>query len=363
VFLLIQTLTAKEQLSFMREKDLGLNLEQTIVIRAPQIDQPPENYETFKNQLLANSQFQSVSMSTSVPGLPSSEMSTTTGINLVAAIENHNYNFYIYSIDADFLSTMQMELAAGSNFIANGNNEETVLVNEESIGLWGIPSAEDAIGKKIDMWGKHRIISGVIRNFHQASAKSAHLPMIFFYNPEFDDFVSIRFTPGDVKLKVAVVREMYEGLFPNSPFNYFFLDQEYDKQYRADEQFQQVFGTLTGFAILIATLGLFGLVSFTVARRTKEIGIRKTLGASLSNIIVLLSKDFISLIFVSMLIAIPITYYMVQQWLEQYAFRIELNVWLFVMPASLVLLISAITITGKTLRISTMNPVDSLRDE
>jgi len=363
VFLLIQTIAAKEQLSFMREKDLGINLERTIVIRAPQIEQPSENYKTFKNQLLSNTQFQSVSMSTCVPGLPASEMSTTTGINLVEVIEDHNYNFYIYDVDEDFLSTMQMELKAGVNFLADSKNEETVLVNEEAISLWGIPSAEKAIGKKIDMWGRQRIIGGVIKNFHQASAKSAHIPIIFLYRSRFSDFASIRFAPGDVKHKIEVVRKTYEGLFPNSPFNYFFLDQEYDKQYRADEQFQQVFGTLTGLAILIAMLGLFGLVSFTVAKRTKEIGIRKVLGANLSHIILLLSKDFVSLILISMLISIPITYFLVQQWLERYAFRIDLNVWLFLVPSLMVLVISMITISGKTLRISTQNPVSSLRDE
>ncbi len=363
VFLLIQTLAAKEQLSFMREKDLGLNLEQTLVVRAPQIEQPPENYQTFKDQLLSNTQFQAVSMSTCVPGLPSSQMSTTTGINLVEAVESHYYNFYIYAFDVDFLPTMQMDLLAGSNFLPESKNDETVLVNEESIALWGISTAEEAIGKKIDFWGRQRIIGGVIKNFHQASVKSAHIPMIFLYRSGFSDFASIRFTPGDVKHKVEVVRKTYEGLFPNSPFNYFFLDQEYDKQYRADEQFQQVFGTLAGLAIVIAMLGLFGLVSFTVAKRTKEIGIRKVLGASLSHIILLLSKDFISLILVSMLISIPITYFLIQQWLEQYAFRIDLNVWLFTVPALMVLIISMATISGKTFGISTQNPVRSLRDE
>jgi len=363
VFLLIQTLAAQEQLSFMREKDLGLNLEQTLVVRAPQIEQPPENYQTFKDQLLSNTQFQAVSMSTCVPGLPSSQMSTTTGINLVEVIEDRNYNFYIYAFDEDFLSTMQMELKAGSNFLPESKNEGVVLVNEESISLWGIPTAEEAIGKKIDMWGRQRIIGGVVKNFHQASAKSAHIPIIFFYSSGFNELASVRFTPGDVKHKVEVVRETYERLFPNSPFSYFFLDQEYDKQYRADEQFQQVFSTLAGLAILIAMLGLFGLVSFTIAKRTKEIGIRKVLGANLSHIILLLSKDFVTLILFSMLISIPVTYFLIRQWLERYAFRIELNVWLFAVPSLMVLIISMITISGKTFKISTQNPVSSLRDE
>ena len=190
-----------------------------------------------------------------------------------------------------------------------------------------------------------------------------HIPMIFLYQSGFSDLASVRFTSGEVNHKVEVVRETYEKMFPNSPFNYFFLDQEFDKQYRADEQFQQVFGTLTSLAILIAMLGLFGLVSFTVVKRTKEIGIRKVLGAELSHIVLLLSKDFISLIVISMLISIPITYFLVLQWLERFAFRIDMNVWLFTLPALMVLLISVVTISGKTFRISSQNPARSLRDE
>ncbi len=363
VFLVIQTLVAKEQLSFMRNIDLGLNIEQTLVVRAPQIEQPPANYQTFKDQLLSNSLFQSVAMSTCVPGLPSSQMSTTTGINLVEMIEDHNYNYYIYAIDEDFLATMHMDLKAGRNFLPEGKNDGSVLVNEEAIALWGIPNAEEAIGKKIDMWGEQRVIRGVISNFHQASAKSAYIPIIFFYSSGFSELASIRFTPGDIKHKVEVVRKTYEALFQNSPFNYFFLDQEYDKQYRADEQFRNVFGTLTVLAIMIAMLGLFGLVSFTVAKRTKEIGIRKVLGANLFHIVLLLSKDFVSLILLSMLISIPVTYYLVEQWLERFAYRIELGAELFVIPSLMVLVISVITISGKTFRISAQNPVTSLRDE
>lgn len=363
VFLLIQTLAAKEQLSFMRKIDLGFNLEQTIVIKAPQIDQPPENYQTFKDQLLSNTQFQSVSMSTCVPGLPSNQMSTTTGINLVNALERHNYNFYIYGIDEDFLSTMQMELISGENFFADSKNEGIVLVNEEAVRLWSISNSEEAIGEKIDMWGQQRIIGGVVKNFHQASAKSAIIPIIFFYNSGFNELASVRLSSGDIPKKVEAVRNTYESLFPNSPFNFFFLDQEYDKQYRNDEQFQQVFGTLSGFAIFIAILGLFGLVSFTVSKRTKEIGIRKVLGANVSRIILLLSKDFISLIMLSMILSIPITVFLVDQWITRYAFRIKLEAWLFALPALIVLILSMVTITLKTIGISMQNPVTSLRDE
>ncbi len=158
-------------------------------------------------------------------------------------------------------------------------------------------------------------------------------------------------------------RKVYKANFPYSPFSYFFLDSEYDKQYKADDRFQTVFGVLTGFAILISCLGLFGLATFTVAKRTKEIGIRKVIGASTTNLMVLLSKDFVKTVLIAVAIGIPITYFLVQNWLASYASRIELSWWLFAAPAALVLLLVLISISGKTIATALANPVDSLRSE
>lgn len=363
IFLLTQTLTVGEQLRFMRGTDLGVNIEQTLVVRAPRMQQSAERNQTFRDQLLGQSQFESVTMSSCVPGLPTIEMSTMPGINLVEATEKHSFNFYLYWMDANFIPTMQMQLAAGDNFISESENPERVLVNEEAIRLWGISDAASAVGKKIELFDKQFEILGVVKNFHQASAKSPYIPMIFLPTSNFWQMASIRTQAGDTKAQLAMVKEIYQTNFPNSPFEYFFMDQEYDKHYRADEQFQQVFGALTGFAILIACFGLFGLVSFTVARRTKEIGIRKVLGAEVWQVIVLLSRDFLALIFLAMLFAIPLTYLALHTWLERYAFRIDLEAWLFLLPALAVLLVAFLTIFTKTFQLSTVNPIDSLRDE
>ncbi|MDW7694457.1 FtsX-like permease family protein [Flammeovirgaceae bacterium SG7u.111] len=363
IFLLIQTLTAEEQLTFMREKDLGLNIEQTVVLREPFGENDLEKAKTFREEILNYPQFQAMTISSCVPGLPSHEMSTSTGINLVEALEKKNFNFYLYWIDEHFIPTMEMELVAGKNFLTNSPNEDMVLVNEEAIKLWGLSNPEEAIGKEIIGGSKKTTIMGVLKNFHQASAKSEHIPMIFLYNDGFSHMSSIRIASGDMKENVMLINDVYESVFPGSPFDFFFLDQEYDKQYRADERFGAVFATLTAFAILIACLGLFGLVMFTVAKRTKEIGVRKVLGAEVWQIVLLLSKDFVVLVFISMFIAIPLTYFIVQSWLDRYAFRIDLEAWIFMVPALAVLLISVLTIVGKTLQISRANPINSLRDE
>lgn len=366
LFLIIQTFTTRQQLTFMRNIDMGLNIERTLVVPTPDDQALRASLQVLKDKLLDYAQFQSVSFSSSVPGQSTSELSSSNAnINLVGALEEKAFNFYIYFMDEDFIPTMEMQLKAGENFTKQNLISENILVNEESIKLWGIPDAEMAIGQQIDLWGKKRIIIGVVKNFHQGSAKNPYLPMLFV--PGLRDwaqrFVSIRLQSGGLKENLDLIKGVYASVFPNSPFDYFFMDQEFDKQYRYEEQFQAIFGTLTGFAILISCLGLFGLVSFTVANRTKEIGLRKVLGAGTGQIVALISKDFISLIFIALFISTTITYFIIQRWLEQYSFRIDLNIWLFAIPAAGILVISLLTILTKTIQVSSANPVKALKDE
>jgi putative ABC transport system permease protein len=362
-FLLIQTVTAERQLAYMRKKDLGLDAERTLVVRSA-ANVSEENYEVFKDKILAHTQFESVALSRSVPGQPTSEMaSTNVGVNLVGASTEQSYNFYINFIDADYLSTMKIDLIAGEDFTQDNTSQDRVIVNEESIRLWGISNTQAAIGQKINLWGSQRVIVGVVKNFHQSSPKSPYLPMIFLHTEGKNKLASIRMANGDVQESVDVISYTYRSIFPDSPFEYFFLDQEFDKQYRSEEQFQQVFGTLTLFAILISSLGLFGLVSFTVANRTKELGIRKVLGANVVQIVTLVSKDFIALVALAMAISSSITFFTVQQWLDRFAFRIDLSAGLFVGPVVVVLIVSLVTIVARTISVSLSNPVNSLKED
>lgn len=346
----------------MRKKDLGLDVEQTIVIPSP-ANMSSENFQILKDRLLTHSQFQSVALSHSVPGQSTSEMaSTNVGVTLVGAGIEQSYNFYINMVDADYLATMKMELIAGENFERGDTDEHKVVVSEEAIRLWGIPDALDAIGQKINLWGGQRTIIGVIKNFHQSSPKSPYLPMIFMHTEGRNKLASIRVAQSDMQENIEVVRSTYQAVFPDSPFEYFFLDQEFDKQFRSEEQFQQVFGTLTLFAVLISCLGLFGLVSFSVANRTKEIGIRKVLGASAAQIVALVSRDFVGLVLVAISLSTLVTYFLIRIWLERYAFRIDLTPGLFVAPIVAVLVLSLLTIVVRTLGVSLSNPVDALKE-
>ena len=174
----------------------------------------------------------------------------------------------------------------------------------------------------------------------------------------------MKFTSNaDPKEQIAQIEDTYKSVFPTAPFSYFFMDGEYDKQFKADKQFQDVFSVLTGFAILIACLGLFGLASFTVLKRKKEIGIRKVIGASVLNILILLSKNFIKTVALAMLIGVPVTYLIATKWLENFAFRIELNWWLFATPIALIMGLVVFSISVKTINAAIVNPVESLKDE
>ncbi len=362
-FLLIQTFTVHKQLQYLRTMDLGVDIDHTLVVNSPDTKEYQTNFTRYKDQLLDQPEVLSVAFSSCVPGLPTSELGSTTGINLKGAVQEHNFNFYIYFIDQAFVPTLNIELLAGENFKEESENKNQILVNEESIRLWEIPSAQEAIGKSVVFWGSEKTIVGVVKNFHQLSAKSEHIPLIFNYAKNWHEMASIKLSKGDVASQLAMVKDTYKASFPHSPFNYYFLDEEFNKQYAADQRFQAVFRLLSSFAMLIACLGLFGLISFTISRRGKEIGIRKVLGASVSQIIGLLTKDLIRLILISILLAAPVTYYIVNKWLMGYAYRIDLTMWLFILPAVAVVSISILTLFGKTYQFSLHHPATSMRDD
>lgn len=363
IILLIQTFTVSEQLEYLRNLDKGVSTDNIIVVNAPSENKVRRNFGAFKQELLAQANVKSVSASEAVPGQMSSHMSTTNGIKLSGTDIENSFTFYITYIDAEFIPQMQLELLAGNNFEETGESSGDIIVNEEAIRLWQLPNPEAAIGKKVDFWGQTRTIRGVLKNYHQESPKSPFLPTIYRQYNSLYSLASVQFTGGDPKDQVAQLKKAYKTAFPNAPFNYFFMDTEYEKQYKADERFKEVFGILTGFSILIACLGLLGLASFTVSKRRKEIGIRKVIGASVLDIMALLSRSFVKTVMISMTIGIPITYFLTRSWLDNFAFRIDLHWWLFVIPVILVLALVIISVSASTLKTALANPVDSLKDE
>lgn len=363
IILLIETFTVNEQIDYLRDLDRGINVKKSIVVEAP-AKNAQENYSVFKQNLLANSNIKAVSLSHTVPGQPSGALSTTAGIHITGTTPEAYHNFYLTFIDKDYIPLLDIELLAGTNFDESTTPEKRhVIVNEKALEKWNIIDPETAINKKLSFWGGEWIIKGVVKNYHQQSPKSPLLPMIHIFNNAFGSLATVQFMGGSPGDNLTQVKENFNAVYPGAAFSYFFMDKEYDKQFKAEDRFKNVFMILTAFSILIACLGLLGLASFSVAKRKKEIGIRKVVGASTTTILMLLSKDFLKTVMISVIISVPITYLLVQNWLKNFAYKIDLHVWLFILPILLVFALVLLSISFKTVKTAIANPIKSLRTE
>jgi len=366
IALLAGTITVYLQIKHLRDQDLGVNVKQTLALHTPLLNVDDSLYYTsyisFKNELIRETEIEEVALSESLPGLSLHELSTTTGIQRVGDEEANGYNYYIIRIDEDFIPLMNIELIEGRNFDRQGDYSRQVIINEEAVKTLGFSSATEAVGDQITAGGDANTIIGVIKNYHQRSPKEAHLPMIFPYLTT-GSYFTMKLNSQHMQQRLAEIEEVWQRVFPDNAFNYFFLDEKYDQQYRADTQFGQVIAIFSSLAIFIACLGLFGLSSFTIVQRTKEIGVRKVLGASVAQIVRLLSQDYIKLVLLASIIALPLAYIALQAWLDGYASRIKMNFLVLGSPLIIVLLIAVITVSIQTIKAAFANPARSLRYE
>ncbi len=371
VILMIGMCAVYLQLHYLRSFDLGINVDQTLVVRAPLLELPDSiqriNQQNLKTELLRNPVVKSVARSESLPGLSLHEISTTSNVTRMGDEKKEgSYNYYFHEVDADYIETLGIKLLAGRNFEEGGPNVDQVIINEEAVERLGFSSPEEAVGSKITFrtrWqGEPATVIGVSQNYYQQSPKEEQIPMILLYE-ESVNYFSIRLNTENISESIATIKQAWDKIYPNTLFHYFFLDETYDQQYKADAQFGMVITTFSLLTIFIACLGLFGLSSFTIVQRTKEIGIRKVLGASVLQIIHLLSKEFARVILVAAVVALPVAYFAIDQWLSSYATRINLEVWMFVVPVLLILLIALGTVSTQTLKTALANPSGSLRQE
>ena len=365
LFLLVGTLTVFQQIRFMRQQSLGINIDQTLVINPPIIADDStfmRQMAAFKEELLRQSGVKAITASTVVPGQPSDW--NAGGIRLKGADESLGKQYRIIGVDYDFLQTYDLKLIAGRNFSKDfGNDPKAVVFNKMAVQQLGFADPQQAVGKEINFWGEIFTIVGVTDNFHQQSLKDAYEPLIIRLIPDIRGYFSVKLSTGSAGNAIAGVQSEWNKFFPGNPFEYTFLDDRFNDQYKADQRFGQVFGIFTGLAILVACLGLFGLASFTTAQRTKEIGIRKVLGSTVYAIVKMLYREFAILVFISFLIAAPIAWFAASQWLDGYAFRTGIQWWLFAAPFVLVLFIALLTVSFQSIKAALMNPVKSLRSE
>jgi putative ABC transport system permease protein len=267
-------------------------------------------------------------------------------------------------MDHDYMKQYGIKLIAGRYFSREfGTDDSAVIFNKKGFEQLGLNKPEDVIGKKIDFWGKQYTIVGVAENFHQQSLREAFEPLIFRLIPGVRGYLSIKTPASNANETIALVKSNWDKFFPGNTFDYFFLDDHFDQQYKADQRFGQVFGLFTLLAILVACLGLFGLASFTTIQRTKEIGVRKVLGASVLKILKLLYQEFAILLLIAFVIAVPLAWITIGKWLQGYAFRISMHWSYFLIPFACILVIAMMTVSFQAIKAAIANPVKSLRTE
>jgi putative ABC transport system permease protein len=366
LFLLIGTLLVYKQIQFMRQQSLGVNIDQTLVVKPPTVKTDStyfQNIAALKNTLVDQISIKGITESTSIFGEP--VQWNAGGIKLVGADETTQKQYRVIGVDYDFVTVFGLKLIAGRNFSKDfGTDEHAVIFNKKGIEQLGFTDPAAAIGKKIDFWGEQFTIAGVAENFHQQSLREAYEPLILRLIPAAQGYLSLQLqATAGVDKTIGLVKTEWNKIFPGNTFEYFFLDDHFDQQYKADQRFGQVFGLFTALAILVACMGLFGLASFTTLQRTKEIGIRKVLGASVKGILGLLYKEFALLLLVAFLVAAPMAWIAAASWLKGYAFRLGMQWYYFVLPFVSIIFIALVTVSFQSVKAAIANPVKSLRTE
>jgi putative ABC transport system permease protein len=366
VALVVGTYSIYRQLNYMKSQELGVQIDQTLVLRGPNVTDSTytKKLSAFKNELLLHPAIKKVTASSEVPG--NKVGWNAGGIRLVGSDPNKSQQYRVFGVDHDFIDAYGLKVLKGRNFDEKfASDSSAVVFNEAAIKLLGVTNPDEALNKKIDFWGDEFTIVGIVSNHHQESLKQDFDAYIFRLTRNADDYYSLKIdaATGAVNDVIKTAEKKWATFFPGNPFEYFFLNDHFATQYKADEQFGRTFGLFAVLAIIVACLGLFGLASFVTTQRTKEIGIRKISGASISAIVVLLTRDFIKPVLIAFAIATPITYYLLQQWLQNYAFKTDVTFWMFLIPCLLILLIAMITVSTQTVRAASVNPVKSLRTE
>ena len=240
---------------------------------------------------------------------------------------------------------------------------QALIINEATAANYGYSSPEEAVGKRFSQWGREGQIIGVIKDFHTRSLQQRINPLTMRIAPGDLSLISLQINGDGIPGTLAAIEQQWAALVPHRPFDYFFLDDAFDNQYRNETRFGKLIICFAGLAIFIACLGLFGLVTFTARQRTKEIGIRKVLGATVANVVALLSKDFLKLVMIGFLVAIPVAWYALNGWLDNFAYRIDVGVGVFLLAGLAAALIAIATVSWQSIRAALANPVDSLKDE
>jgi putative ABC transport system permease protein len=363
------TIILQRQLYFLQNTDLGMQLHQLLVINGAEVGKDKtfkDRSASFENEL---SQLGFIQDFCRTGGVPTDGYNySTPGITRQNAMPGDEKLVYaILEADYRFLKTYSIAMAAGRGFteeMGSRNQEErnTILVNEKAAKQLGFTSNENAVGQKIIMEEKEFELIGVVKDYHHNSLRE-QIDAIVFFPRNNGGFYSIKISKLNISAHVSELEKLFKKYFPGNPFDYYFIYDKYNEQYKTELQYGIMFSIASGVAIFIACLGLFGLAIFTVEQHVKQIGIRKVLGASITQITALITKDFLVLVIVSIFIATPISWYGMNKWLQEFAYQTEITWWIFGVAGLIAIVIALITVCSQTINAALRNPVESLRNE
>jgi putative ABC transport system permease protein len=373
VILIIGIIVFEQQLSYMRNRNLGINIKQKLVVNTPANIKKELNrtssYDTFINELQNQSLIKDATFSSVIPGMENSWVSG--GVRHEnQTVEQGKQAYFVY-VAKNYVNFFNIDLICGRNFFEselgnyfqNGSVPKTVILNESAVKEFGFNSPEDALGITLcnDNFKLGKVI-GVIKDYHQQSLDKEINPTILS-GAIIGDFFIFDVNTKNISGKINAIKNNYAHMFPGNPFEYNFLDEFFDKQYKSDIQTEQILGLFTFLSIFISCLGLVGLSSLMTIQRTKEIGVRKVLGASIQSLLFLLSRQFMKWILISNIIAWPVAYYFMNKWLQDFAYRIDISWWMFILSGGIALVIALLTVSFQAIKAALANPVESLRYE
>jgi putative ABC transport system permease protein len=356
--LIIVSLTVQGQLNFIRSKSLGFNRNNVITMRFGV--QTAQFYEAFKRSVQNEPSILGV---TSASQLPTNMLNSTTSVSWPEKNPDDDVLFHTVTVTHDYFETLQMEMAEGRSFSREypSDEEQAYILNQAAARVLGVESPLD---KPFTLWGEDGIVIGIVKDFHFKSLSAPVEPLVIRLRPvEPYTFLLIRIKEGDIPGTLQRISSAWEKVSPTFPFDYSFLDESFNQLYLAEQRLGTLFGAFTILAIIIACLGLLGLASFMAEKRTKEIGIRKVLGASILNITALLSKEFVVLVLTANIVAWPVAWFVMKRWLQNYAYNTGLNPLLFIGASIAALIFALMTVSFQAVRAASAEPVHSLRHE
>lgn len=366
VGLIIATLVVYRQLKFMQNKDLGLDKDHVVTMFF--YNELAERYESFRNELLSNPSVKNVARSSRIPSGRLLDSFGSASIQRSGdTLEQTTVDLKALTIDHRFVPTFNLSIAAGRNYREDQGADrfESFILNEAAARDLGWKTAEEAVGQRIRYGGRDAHIVGVLNDFNFESLHQGIQPMILLIPSDstFFSYLSFKLEGNNLNTALSHIESVWKQFLPQRPFDYHFIDEDFGALYEAEQRQGRVFVGFAVLAILVAGLGLLGLTAFITQQRMKEIGVRRVLGANTSNIIGLLSKDFVLLVLLALIIASPLAYFFMDKWLQDFAYRIQVEWWVFAVAGIIAVAVAFLTVGYQGMKAALTNPVESLRQE